>query len=1046
MTDSLTKGGFRALVALTLLTALFASPKAYAECGGTPIVSTDKADYSATETALISGSGFNCNETLSVLVTAPDGTIRDGSGTGTHGPESVTTDGDGNFVLNYKLFGTDPDAETSPSGGAYAGQSGEYTVEVKDAGGTILASHTFTDASQLANPVPSSVIVSYLGLEWVWASPCAQNGCTSGILVGKDGFRYATAAEWNLKPHPASFGNTKCAAPWFDQSHNHCDWTDPSSGYYGSAVSGGFPAGPTGNTSMNYYGETWLVRTASVNNPPTVNAGGSYTGNEGASIALNNATASDPENNPLTFSWTVNSPLCTITNATQLSTATVTCADNGNYTVTLTANDGTNPAVSSSAPLTVNNVVQQVQFAPAVSVPEGSAFTGSGSVIDPGTDTFTGIVGYGDGSGLQSLTISPTNTFSLNHTYPESGTFTIVVATMDEDGYKANGSLPVTITNVAPSVNTGLDGSIPAGASFVQSGSFTDPGADTWTATVNYGDGSGVQPLTLNPDKTFALNHLYTNPGFFVVTVTVSDDDGAVGIDTLSVTVINEPPRLNSFGTYIGNEGDSITLNPSFSDPENDPLTFTWTMSASQCSITNATSPTPTVTCSNNGNFTINYTVSDGLNTPVSDSGYILFNNVAPTATLGNDGPVNIGAPATISFTDPFDPSSKDTIAGFRYAFSCSGASLSGENYYTAGISSATTCTFPSSGLYTVTGRIIDQGSDGTEYSTVVEVKNAAPVIDAGSAYSGIEGHAIALSGATATDAENDALTYAWTIDSALCSFSNAAVLNPSVTCTDNGNFSATLTVSDGVNPAVVDTAGVVVANVAPELGALTVPMAPQSISTPVTGISASFTDAGASDTHTCTVDYGDGSGTHTSNAVGGVCTAGAHTYAEAGVYTVSMTVTDDDGAADSSTSETLVVIFDPSAGFVTGGGWINSPAGAFKADESLTGKASFGFVSKYKKGANVPTGNTEFQFKTAGLNFNSTSYEWLVVNQGGTNAQYKGEGQINGAGTYKFMLWANDGAPDTFRIQITEQGGGIVYDNGFDQAIGGGSIVIHTK
>jgi hypothetical protein len=115
----------------------------------------------------------------------------------------------------------------------------------------------------------------------------------------------------------------------------------------------------------------------------------------------------------------------------------------------------------------------------------------------------------------------------------------------------------------------------------------------------------------------------------------------------------------------------------------------------------------------------------------------------------------------------------------------------------------------------------------------------------------------------------------------------------------------------------------------------------------------------------------------------------------------------------------------------------------------NVTGKASFGFVSKYKKGASVPEGNTEFVFKAAGLNFHSTAYDWLVVNQGGTRAQFKGSGTINGTGDYKFMLWAGDGEPDTFHIKIWSEENGsevVVYDNDTDQAIGGGSIVVHTK
>jgi hypothetical protein len=43
-------------------------------------------------------------------------------------------------------------------------------------------------------------------------------------------------------------------------------------------------------------------------------------------------------------------------------------------------------------------------------------------------------------------------------------------------------------------------------------------------------------------------------------------------------------------------------------------------------------------------------------------------------------------------------------------------------------------------------------------------------------------------------------------------------------------------------------------------------------------------------------------------------------------------------------------------------------------------------------------------------------------------------------------MLWAGDGEPDTFRIKIWYEDGDeiVVYDNGFDQAIGGGSIKVH--
>jgi hypothetical protein len=90
-------------------------------------------------------------------------------------------------------------------------------------------------------------------------------------------------------------------------------------------------------------------------------------------------------------------------------------------------------------------------------------------------------------------------------------------------------------------------------------------------------------------------------------------------------------------------------------------------------------------------------------------------------------------------------------------------------------------------------------------------------------------------------------------------------------------------------------------------------------------------------------------------------------------------------------------------------------------------------------------------------MNFHSNVQDWLVVT-GGDYARFKGSGTINGevdpnGYLYKFMIWTGDGTgpggADTFRIKIwwedsdTEN---VVYDNGMDQPIGGGSVVVHDR
>ncbi|TWU33899.1 Ig-like domain-containing protein [Novipirellula artificiosorum] len=268
-----------------------------------------------------------------------------------------------------------------------------------------------------------------------------------------------------------------------------------------------------------------------------------------------------------------------------------------------------------------------------------------------------------------------------------------------------------------------------------------------------------------------------------------------------------------------------------------------------------------------------------------------------------------------------------------------------------------------------------------------------------------------------------------------------------------------TVSASDG-NGVVTDTTfELTVKNVAPAVGTIMIQADPVAATTLI-DVSASFSDPGSADTHTAFWDWGDGSTSvgSVSMTAGSGLVSGSHAYASAGVYTVQLTVTDNDMGSAHSIYQ-YVVIYDPSAGFVTGGGWIQSPAGAFAADPTLTGKASFGFNSKYKKGASVPVGNTEFQFKIADFKFKSTSYEWLVVS--GAKARFRGVGSVNGVGDYAFELTAWDGqanggdGTDRFRIKIwnSNQGNGVIYDNLLGAsdddnptALGGGSIVIHKE
>jgi len=240
---------------------------------------------------------------------------------------------------------------------------------------------------------------------------------------------------------------------------------------------------------------------------------------------------------------------------------------------------------------------------------------------------------------------------------------------------------------------------------------------------------------------------------------------------------------------------------------------------------------------------------------------------------------------------------------------------------------------------------------------------------------------------------------------------------------------------------------GLDLTTIVPRIKSVSASVEPVKINEKVVDVVFEDLYASVDDNYTCIFDLGD----ETTVEVPAENWSCSLAYDIPGVYDVTVSVRDEDGNSVEEMLSDYIVIYDPEGGFVTGGGWIDSPAGAYLADTSLSGRATFGFVSRYKKGATVPTGNTQFQFSAGDLNFESNSYDFLVVNQGGSNAQYKGTGTINGQGEYKFKIWATDNSDnddeDTFRIKIWLEEDGtetVIYDNGKEQALGGGKIQVH--
>ena len=163
---------------------------------------------------------------------------------------------------------------------------------------------------------------------------------------------------------------------------------------------------------------------------------------------------------------------------------------------------------------------------------------------------------------------------------------------------------------------------------------------------------------------------------------------------------------------------------------------------------------------------------------------------------------------------------------------------------------------------------------------------------------------------------------------------------------------------------------------------------------------------------------------------------------AETGIFTIAVQVTDTGGLT--AMDFAVVAVYDPAGEFVTGGGWV----------ATAEGKGEFSFDAKYRRNNPYPIGIFTYLIENTGLYFTSTSFDWLVVNDG--VSWLRGTGTFNGMAGYTFLLSAVDGAltggVDTFRIQIWDATGALVHDSEPGAAeyaapttpLGGGSITVH--
>lgn len=634
-----------------------------------------------------------------------------------------------------------------------------------------------------------------------------------------------------------------------------------------------------------------------------------------------------------------------------------------NYQISVRLADDDLGETTATAVAKVNNVApSNVKVTPVANIlDEGGAVALTVTFDDSGSqDAHQVEINWGDGNVTTGTAVG--HALNANHTYGDNATYAIIVKVIDDDGGSGFGSAAALVKNAPPS-NVQIDPIAPIDENGVAvlKLTFDDPGTlDNHTVEVDWGDGTVETIAVAAGSRTFTASHQYlddnptgTSADNYTVNVKVRDDDGGEATGSATATLLNVPPSnvvVTPVAT-ITNEGTQVNLGIAFDDAgsqDTHQVEINW----GDGNITTATAVghalNATHTYGDNGTYAVIVKVVDDDGGQGFGSAAVQVNNVAPSnvqikpmAAIDENGVATL----ELTFDDP------GTLDSHTVEVDWGDGTVEMLNV-TAGARTFTAThqylddnpTVTGSDVYNVNVKVRDDDGGQATASSTVEVLNVAP----GNVVAAPVGSIIDEGGGVTLDVTFDdpgsqdthQVEITWGDGHVTTGTATGHTFTASHVYADNGTYAVFVKVIDDDGGVGNGSAAVFVANVAPTVTVV----GPQTVNEgsvlSLTNI-GQFTDPGfnnplnagnilnggeSTEEFTYEINWGDGSaaesGVPTIDQVGGVGTPTAgsfdasHIYADNGVYTVTVTVRDDDGGEISKTFLVTVNNVDPSLTF----------------------------------------------------------------------------------------------------------------------------------
>ncbi len=543
-----------------------------------------------------------------------------------------------------------------------------------------------------------------------------------------------------------------------------------------------------GNTGNDTFTLTWDTT------PPTLDAGVDEVKN---ALFGHTGTASDPNN--VTTAWTKFSGPGNITFSAAANLTTNVSADaDGSYVIKLTATDDAGNAASDTFNLT---------------------WDGNPPTIDAGTDKVTkvlvsqdatvsdssGVASYSwsKTAGVGTITFSSASTEDTDISADADGVYTIQLSATDNAGNTGSDTLSFTWDTTAPTVGAGADTKEKAG--FVRTATATDALS---TMTYQWSKTAGPGTLTFSNATILGPTISASTDGTYTVTFTATDAAGNVSSDSFQLEWDTSNPVVDAGADKTTTA--TFTQNATVTDATT--VTYAWSKQSGPGNLTFSaqTSEDTNVTADADGQYVVKLTATDEVGNIGSDTFNLVWDENAPTINMNGATELkNAAFVKNITVTDT------NSALGLTYSWS----KTAGPG--TVNFSSSTvedpTITATVDGTYTVQVQVTDVAGNVGTGSFTLTWDTTPPTVNAGADEN--KNGAFAHAG-TATDT-NGVATTTWSSNpSANISFSDANILNPTITVTSDGTYVITLTATDNAGNSAADSYTLLYDSAAPTVNA----------------------------------------------------------------------------------------------------------------------------------------------------------------------------------------------------------------------------------